>query len=295
MNPDGQCLMEIDDFAPLEGVRWSSLWPQDHRPTLEAAVQSAAAGTVTRFSADCPTAKGTPKHWDVLVSPVYDRHGGLTNLLAVSRDVTRDVLVAGERALVARELSHRIANLFTVVDGIIGMSARATPVAQPFALALRARMAGLSRAISYVYSGGEGSTIGKAATFHGLLDGLLAPFGLKALGGAITISGDDLKISEAAVTAVALVFNELATNALKYGALTRPEGSIEVSTLLNGENYLIIWDEDGCATSKPEGRQGFGTTLLDRTVQIQLAGALKREWKPNGLRIEMTIPTVRLV
>jgi two-component sensor histidine kinase len=295
MNPDGVCLMEIEDFSALEGAMWSSLWPQHHRATLDEAVAKAVSGTVARFSADCPTAKGTPKHWDVMVSPVYGRDGDLTNLLAISRDVTRDVLIAGERALVARELSHRIANLFAVVDGIIRLSARSSPAVKPFAKTLRDRISGLARAVDYIYSGNVTSGTDEAATMHGLLRDLLAPYGVNTSSSGISIVGDDQPIPEVVVTPLALIFNELATNALKYGALSHADGKVQVQTAREGVDYMIVWDETGDPIVEPAVSGGFGATLLNRTVDVQLGGSVKREWKPNGLRLVITLPVVSLV
>lgn len=291
MNPEGMCIMEIDDFAMVEGMAWSSLWPEEHRQTVEAAVSRAAQGGVARFSAFCPTAKGTPKHWDVLVSPIHDADGKLIRLLSISRDVTREVLVAGERALVSKELSHRIKNLFAVVDGVIGLSARAQPEAHGFAKALRERLVGLGRAVSYVY--GErpaAAEEGCSQSIHGLLKELLVPYGASGSESRIVISGEDWPITEGAVTALALVFNELATNALKYGGLATPTGKIAVTTAVAAGGLEIVWRESGDRAVAAPGRAGFGTALLDRTIKLQFGGALERAWLDDGLQVTIRLP-----
>jgi diguanylate cyclase (GGDEF)-like protein/PAS domain S-box-containing protein len=88
MNGPGLCAMEIDDFAPLVGAEWPSLWPAEARGTVETAMRAARKGEVARFSAPCPTAKGTDKWWDVVVSPIRDGDDRVHRLLAISRDVT---------------------------------------------------------------------------------------------------------------------------------------------------------------------------------------------------------------
>ncbi|CAN7219786.1 response regulator [Caballeronia sp. LjRoot29] len=96
MNANGICLMEIDDFAPLKGKSWASLWPEESRHLLIEAMDGARQGRHSRFEAPCPTAKGTPKYWDISVSPVTGP-GGVEWFVSISRDITERVL--GVRSL----------------------------------------------------------------------------------------------------------------------------------------------------------------------------------------------------
>ncbi|MBA2492652.1 MAG: diguanylate cyclase [Gammaproteobacteria bacterium] len=88
MNGPGMSLMEIDDFSPFIGRAWAELWPSRVRPEPIAAVTKALAGAVGRFQELCPTAKGTPKWWDVMVTPVRNAAGEIVRLLSVARDTT---------------------------------------------------------------------------------------------------------------------------------------------------------------------------------------------------------------
>lgn len=91
MNANGICLMEIDDFAPFKGKSWVSLWPVESRVLLDDAIDNARQGRHSRFEALCPTAKGTPKYWEVTVSPV-NGPTGVEWLVSISRDITERVL-----------------------------------------------------------------------------------------------------------------------------------------------------------------------------------------------------------
>ncbi len=88
MNRNGLCSMEVDDFAVLKGAHWANLWPEATRAEVNASLDAARAGQVAHFVAFCPTAKGTPKWWDVTVSPIRDRSGAVIRLLSASRDVS---------------------------------------------------------------------------------------------------------------------------------------------------------------------------------------------------------------
>ena len=89
INAPGLCLMEIDDFGPLCGQAWSVMWPAESHEDVARAVATASGGGNYSFQAFCPTAKGTPRWWEVAVSPVRDTPDGpVVRLLSVSRDIT---------------------------------------------------------------------------------------------------------------------------------------------------------------------------------------------------------------
>ncbi len=88
MNGNGQKQMEIDDMSVCVGVQWSSFWPKEIRQTVAHALDAARAGSENHFEAFCPTLKGSPKWWDVAVSPILDAGGKCTRIMSVSRDIT---------------------------------------------------------------------------------------------------------------------------------------------------------------------------------------------------------------
>jgi PAS domain S-box-containing protein len=139
MNESGRSAMEIETFEDVKGRRWVEFWPHDERPAVQAAMEVARLGGVGRFTAHGATAKGTPKWWDVLVTPMRDRSETVEHLLAVSRDVTAARHVADDRQLLNLELGHRIRNIFALVNGLITVAARAQPDSQPFASSLSDR------------------------------------------------------------------------------------------------------------------------------------------------------------
>lgn len=108
MNGPGLCLMEIDRFEQFAGSDWVAFWQEGDRLTVLAAVETARAGRTGEFEAFCPTAKGTPKWWHVLVSPIFDDHGKVVQLVSISRDITARKQAELERdELLAREQEAR--------------------------------------------------------------------------------------------------------------------------------------------------------------------------------------------
>lgn len=102
MNRNGQCLMEIDDFSSVAGRPWASLWPTESGGAIGHALSEALAGRTGHFEAFCPTAKSTPKWWDVIVTPVHGADGQLERILSISRDIT-EVRRANEELRASRE------------------------------------------------------------------------------------------------------------------------------------------------------------------------------------------------
>jgi diguanylate cyclase (GGDEF)-like protein/PAS domain S-box-containing protein len=88
MNGPGACALGIEDPTTLYGTKWEDLWPQESRSLARQALATARQGGVGRFSADCSTAKGGKKGWDVVVSPVNDDQGTPVKLVCISRDIT---------------------------------------------------------------------------------------------------------------------------------------------------------------------------------------------------------------
>jgi len=109
------------------------------------------------------------------------------------------------------------------------------------------------------------------------------------------LSGHDQDVGPKAATALALVFHETATNAVKYGALSAPNGRITVTCDTQPAAITICWKETGGPSieTKPE-RRGFGSFLAERIARSQLDATLEREWLPDGLEVSLRIPSERL-
>jgi len=288
MDYDGTCVMEIDDFQAVAGTPWEALWPVGSRSTVLASVETALAGRVARFSADCPTLKGNMKTWDVSVAPIRDAQGQIIALQSLSRDVTKREASRREDKLVSRELSHRIQNLFAVVDGLIHLSGRRHDGAGPFVATLRERLGGLGRAISFIHPMNNVDSAAAPRTVQGLIAALLAPY--TEAGASVSVTGDDANIGQDALTSVAMVLNELATNAVKYGAMRDTCGHLDIRLIRQQETLLIEWRESGAGGLGMPTETGFGTSLLDRTIQSQLEGTIQRMWEPDGLTVLISVP-----
>jgi PAS domain S-box-containing protein len=88
MNDGGQRLMEIDDFTTVEGTQWVEFWQGHDAESVGAAIAAAKSGEVGKFEGYCATFKGTPKWWEVVITPIRDRQGNVEQILSVARDIT---------------------------------------------------------------------------------------------------------------------------------------------------------------------------------------------------------------
>lgn len=113
MNTGGQFLMEIDDFAPLVKSSWFDFWLSADQHSIYTAVEVAKAGGIGTFQAYCPTAKGTPKWWDVVITPIMDASGKPEQLLSVSRDITERKLAEQQIKEINQDLERRVAQRTT--------------------------------------------------------------------------------------------------------------------------------------------------------------------------------------
>lgn len=149
MNANGLCAMEIDDHTAIYGRRWSDLWPEENRQTVNDALAQAHSGEPVRFEAFCPTAKGSPRWWNVTVTAVTAPDGADIGYLAISRDVTEGETQRRALGIAADELRHRLKNTYAMVCGMLNTFALGNPEHEAFARAMNVRLMALGTAQSF--------------------------------------------------------------------------------------------------------------------------------------------------
>ncbi len=223
--------------------------------------------------------------------PLRDEKGRIVRWIGTCTDIDDAKRQAEQTEILSRELSHRIKNIFAVVNGLVSLSARNYPEAKDFAEQLRRRIGSLGRAHEFARPHSEESalTIGES-TLHGILRDLLSPYPAMEQG-RIAISGQDTAIDDRGATPMALIFHELATNAAKYGGLSTADGKVAVTTKIDGDVLSILWVEQGGPALPGEpSRTGFGTRLVDMGIVQQLNGSIDRQWTVEGLIVAMEVP-----
>lgn len=203
-----------------------------------------------------------------------------------------------EQETVAKEMSHRLKNLFAMTEGMIYASAKNAETPDAMAQALSGRLHALASAHSLVRR--KVSDIGSASETTDLGDlirAVVKPFeragGRAAL--RFRIDGPSMSCGGHATNGVALLIHELATNADKYGALKEKNGRIDVTWACDGDKLALKWEETGGPLIEREPTtRGFGNVLAQRTVAGQFRGTLERDWRHEGLAVMMTLGLDRL-
>lgn len=227
--------------------------------------------------------------------PLRNEAGDIVRWIGTCTDIHESKMMMEENEILSRELSHRIKNIFAVINGLIGMSARQSPELRPLAAELQDRIAALGRAHEFARPHSEQSRpVSVASTLHGLLGEILSAY--PALGeGRLTVTGDDPDIDDRSATPIALVFHELATNSAKYGALSSEIGTVAIEIAQAGDDVRVHWiEQHGPQVQGEPGDTGFGTRLVQLAVTQQLAGSIERYWLVEGLRVDMRISASRL-
>lgn len=201
--------------------------------------------------------------------------------------------------LLVRELNHRIKNLFAVTNGVVSLSARSAGTPQEMAKAIRGRLEALARAHELIIPalGGGGEAIKRGTTLDALVTAIASPYREQEGDRArLAIKGPNVPLGGQAVTSLALVLHELATNATKYGALSSSKGHIAISWSIGEGALSLIWEErGGPAVAGPPLGQGFGSLLARRSIEGQLGGVLAYDWKAEGLIVRLSTPMERLL
>ena len=162
---------------------------------------------------------------------------------------------------------------------------------------MRERLSALARAHALTRGRGDDAQDTKPTTLHSLIRTIIAPHQNieDTQREPITIAGPDLGISGSALSSLALLLHEFGTNSAKYGALSTPNGQVEIVGAEHGPTYVLTWTERaGPAIATPPEDEGFGATLTRATVSGQLGGKMSQDWRPEGLVIRLSLPREHL-
>jgi two-component sensor histidine kinase len=210
-------------------------------------------------------------------------------------DVTGRKQAEESRELLAGEMSHRVKNLLAIASGLTAITSRSTTTTHDMARELTQRLTALGRAHDLVRPV-PGQTEAASALLGDLFTVLLAPYDdLGAFSGRIRVSVPRMSVGEASTTVLALIVHELATNSLKYGALSIDTGLLDVSCSAHDEAITIVWTERGGPDVKrPTGPPGYGSRLVARSVTGHLRGTIAYDWAKDGLVVTLKVDPQRL-
>ena len=230
---------------------------------------------------------GSDVRWISARGQGNDGNNAVKKMTGIFLDVTGRKQAEEGHELLAGEMSHRVKNLLALASGLTNITSRTTETKEEMAKQLTQRLAALGRAHELVRPLPDGQ--GSAALLGDLFTVLLAPYDdVGAFAGRIRVAVPRMGLGDKAATNLALVIHELATNSLKYGALSNDTALLDITGTLEGEDVEIVWNEHGAEhVHAPEAPEGYGSKLLHRTISGQFGGSIEYEWLEGGVVVRL--------
>ncbi len=270
---------------------WQALLHPDDQPRVAAAWHQAIAGG-TRFSGEFRLRRGDGQWRAFTVRAAPARDAGARILRWYGIGIDMEDRAAAERALQAerqrrelllKEVDHRAKNALTVVQSVLRLTVAET--AEGYRDAVEGRVMALARAQDLLLRGPF-----RVAALRPLVAAELGTFATEAANSPVRLDGPEVALIAAAAQPLAMLLHELATNAVKYGALASPGGRLLVQWRVAPEGLVLRWVESGgTAVDGPPRRRGFGSTLI-ANLGRQLGASLQHDWAAAGLAVTLRLP-----
>jgi PAS domain S-box-containing protein len=282
---EGQCrIFGVDPtaFVPtLESVR-AMIHPDDWEKLRHA--YENAANSDGHFNAEIRgiLPDGRIQWCDVTATGIFSTDGKLIHLSGVVVNITDRKEAEERQALLAREVDHRAKNTLAVVQAIVRLTRSGSIV--HYIRSVEGRIRALAHTHNLL---SESRWAG--ADLHKLVAEEMAPYRTGSAAKVVD-KGQPVTLPPATAQAVAMVLHELGTNAAKYGALSSPQGSVDLGWELR-ENYLVLrWSEANGPKVVCPKTFGFGTKIINSTVGSQAGGKVELDWRESGLHCTIMVP-----
>ena len=281
MNESGKAVMEVSDFDALKGSPWCDFWQGPHNKDATDAIAEALAGKIGSFQGEANTMQGNPRYWDVRVTAITDELGQPINLLAVSRDISHLREIDRQRDALMHEMAHRMKNVLTITQAIVSQSMRHAVSLEDARKAIQGRITALSSAQDILTNSNT-----TTADIHDIVSTALRPH--IATASRVSFSGPAIQLEGQKILGLALAVHELATNAVKYGALSNDDGTVTLTWAGSGDTFQSFeWVERGGPGVAPPTRQGFGTKLIQTLVGSYFGGVVDLTYLPEGVTFSL--------
>jgi PAS domain S-box-containing protein len=261
----------------------------DDRERMEEAVRESIAGHGDYdIEYRVRTPSGEERWVHVRGQTFYDANGSPVSMAGVSIDVTERRRVEEQRQLLAGELTHRVKNSMATMQSIAHQTLRNAASLDEARKTLDARLASLAAAHdALTRESWEGATLGE------IVERALQPF-RSGSARRFTVAGPQVWLSPRASLAFVLALHELATHAVKYGALSNAAGRVVLDWGLDEGRHLahlwLRWEELGGPPVAKPARNGFGSRMIERALAMELGGRARIEYRPGGVVFTFEAP-----
>ncbi|MEO8713645.1 MAG: PAS domain S-box protein [Acetobacteraceae bacterium] len=219
------------------------------------------------------------------ISPIRDSGDRIVGVAKIARDITERKRIETHNKLLLAEVNHRAMNLLAVVQAVVLQTA---PGGDPatFVTRLSERIHGLAASQDLLV---KNDWLGVEVA--DLVTAQLAHFE-NLIGTRVLLDGPPARLKSAAAQGIGMALHELATNAVKYGALSNGEGRVHITWRIVARNtaFLMSWLEEGGPSVAPPTRKGFGQTVIGRMVEAAVEGTVKVEYPESGFSWSLSAP-----
>jgi PAS domain S-box-containing protein len=210
----------------------------------------------------------------------------VVRISGVMTNITERKRAEERQSLLASEVDHRARNALAIVQSIIRLTKGDN--IQSYTAAIEGRIKALSLAHSLL-----SQSRWTGADLDRLLSEELSPYKLGP--DKIHVDGPEIHLAPAAAQTLALTLHEMATNAAKYGALSTASGSLDVDWTIEKGDLVLKWVEKGMPMPKKPPVDGLGTRIVKQSIEAQLGGRVKTEWRTEGLRCTLRVPLAKVM
>lgn len=232
------------------------------------------------------------RYLDFVYQPIKNDDGDVTHIFVQGSDVTPRVRAESHQRLLVNELNHRVKNTLASVQSIAMQTLRGASSMEEASSAISARILALSAAHNILTNENwDGADL--AVIVRSSLDAFDEPGGKRFL-----VHGPHVRLGPRAALSMSLALHELATNAVKYGALSNEAGFVavdwSVTSKADGSAFTLTWRETGGPPAPVSDRKGFGSRLILRVLPMELGGAARVDYGAAGLifTLETTLQAI---
>jgi len=282
------------DREEVLGKCFNALISHGIDPDTMEKVEAAFAGTADTDPEIHYRRKDGSEFWaSILVCPVRDAAGKIVQHFASFVDLTKHKQDQARCQMLINELNHRVKNTLSTVQSVVAQTLRTSTNPEAIRESIESRLLALARSHDLLTQAQW-----DGAGLHDLVDNALEAFGaLEGIAERFVITGENLRLPPNAALTLAIAFHELATNAVKYGALSNEAGSILIDWTVKpapgGKRLILCWREEGGPPVTPPTRKGFGSWVIERGLAHELEGTVDLDYRPDGVVCTIDIPLPR--
>ncbi len=282
---EGQCdIFGVDakTFVPTYPAIANLIHPEDRDRLMEAFARASREHSTYQTEFRVVRPDGETRWCIGAAAATFDSNDKVVRLSGVTVDITDRREAEERQALLAREVDHRARNALAVVQAIVRLTRAKTT--RGYVSAVEGRIRALAQTHTLL-----SQSRWQGADLRQLVSEEVAPYGT-GRPERISITGPNAFLPPDTAQTLALALHELATNAAKYGALSRAAGEVAVSWEFADGSLTLQWTESGGPTVEPPSSQGFGTKIINASIRRQSGGDVEFNWRPDGLSCELTVP-----